>query len=519
MKPRSPTFKDFPLDIVGSLSYGRYSKISVENTYNMIISDNFLVDYAGWSVAIPNINPDGKGRGSYKSARLNRVFVCIGNGIYIITPSLSATLIGQIATFTGNVFFAEDNQNNLQICDELNIYNYNTLTNAFTTLTLDFKPGYIAFHDTRFLSVDLNTSQWRLSNPLAANQTYPNTTQFVGAFQTKPDIPLVIFPLPGKGNNIIILGSIVGQYWTDIGAALFPYQINAGVNIDYGIANSDTFATLDRYVAWLGINDRSGPVIMVSRGGEPEHISNDGIDFKLATLTNPQDSHGFMFKQDGHLLYQLTFPTDNLTLTFDFNTGRFFTITDAYMNYHPAKNVVFFNNTYYFVSLNDGSFYEMSTNDTTYGGQLIPRVRVCKTLRMPDTAPFIVNNLTFILEQGVVGSAYNAQEYGPYIISTEDDNPLITEGGAYLTTEPNYVYGAGSIALQNPPLPAVDLSISIDGGYTFSNFDRMQLNPIGLTRNRFIYYNLGWCNEFTPQFRFWSQARVVAGNGTMSTYQ
>lgn len=528
MKPRSTTFKDLPLDIVGSLSYGRYSKISVENTFNMIVSDDFLVDYAGFKVAIPNINADGKGRGAYKSARLNRILCCIGNGIYLITPNLSYTLIGQLSTFTGDVFFAEDNQHNIQICDKQAIYNYNSSTNIFQKLVppaVDFRPGYICFHDTRFISVDLDHSQWRLSDPKSPslNLTYPNTTQFVGAFETKPDIPLVVYAIPGKENNIIILGSIVGEYWTDQGLALFPYVRNTGVNIDYGISNSDTFATLDNYMAWLGINDRSGPVIMISRGAQAEHISNDGIDFKLASLTNPQDAHGFMFKQDGHIFYQLTFPTDNFSLAFDFNTGRFFTITDAYMNYHPAKNVVFFNNTYYFVSLNDGSLYEMSTNDTTYAGLLIPRVRVTKTVRLPDTSPFVVNNLSFVLEQGIDGSQYNPVKYGPYVISTEDNNPIITQGNAYLTTEPNYVFGTntgvGSIALVNPPLPAVDLAISNDGGASFSNFDRMILNPIGLRRNRFIYYNLSWCNEFTSQFRFWSQGRIVAGNGALSIYQ
>ncbi len=48
MKGRSQTFTQMPLDIVGSTKFGRYPKISVEQTWNMIISDGFLVPFAGY---------------------------------------------------------------------------------------------------------------------------------------------------------------------------------------------------------------------------------------------------------------------------------------------------------------------------------------------------------------------------------------------------------------------------------------------------------------------------------------
>jgi len=53
----------------------------------------------------------------------------------------------------------------------------------------------------------------------------------------------------------------------------------------------------------------------------------------------------------------------------------------------------------------------------------------------------------------------------------------------------------------------------------FSSYHGMNLNPIGKRRNRFTYYSLGWGNEFTPQFRFWSMGRFVIGEGSVSIYQ
>jgi hypothetical protein len=519
MKSRAPDFKNIPLDIVGASDFGRYPKVSVEQTYNMIISDGFLVDYAGF-IFRTVINPNGKGRAAYKSSLLNKMVVVVGNGVYLIAPNLAVTLIGTIGTSTGDVFIAEDNQGNIAICDKTAIWMYNPrppFNGSFVNLNVNFTPGYIAFHDTRFVSVDLASAEWRLSDPLAPsnNRVFPFDSQHVGEFQTRPDHPVAAFAFPGKGTLLFIIGGIVTQLWVDAGLPLFPYQLQSGVNIDYGTVSSDSIANIDNIVCWVGINDRSGPVILASIGDIPVKISTDGIDFKLNSLTNPQDCHAFMFKQDGHIFYQAVFPTDNFSLTYDFNSKKFFTVTDVYMNYHPAKKLAFFNNTYYFVSLNDGNLYEMSTNQTTYNGILIPRIRITKTFRMPDTAPFVVNNLSFILEQGVDDTAINPAYYQTTVLTTEDTTPIVTENDIYITTEANPIQQQQI----NGFLPAVDLSISNDGGETFGNFYRQYLNPQGLRKNRFIYYSLGWANEFTSQYRFWSSGRIVAGDGMLSVYQ
>ena len=515
MKSRSPTFKDLPLDIVGSSVFGRYPKISVEQTFNMLISDEWLVGYAGYQNVlalnpnnpVPNpLNPSGVGRGAYHSTRLNRVIVVVFNAVYSLEvtippsgpPIIVSSFIGTIGTTAGDVFIAEDIQGHIAICDKHQIYIWDTIGNTFLPATingttpLDFTPGYVAFHNGRFITVDIGTStptQWRLSDPAQGNSVFPSTTQFTGGFQTKADRPVAALPFPGKGNMIMVMGSIVTEIWTDVGAALFPYQRSTGTNIDYGCLNADTIATLDNYTCWVAGNDRSGPAILVSTGGLPERISTDGIDFVLATLSAPQDSHGFMFRQDGHIIYQVVFPTDNVSYAYDFTTKRFFTVTDENMNYHPAKKAVYVTNTYFFISLNDGNFYQFDSSVTNinygYNAQHalsifeIPRVRVCRTVRLPDTAPFITNNLTFPIEMGIA----DATTFPPS------------------TT------------------PRVDLSVSRDGGYNFSNFDSMNLNPIGDYKNRFIYYGLGWGNEITPQFRFWGLGRFVCGNGTLSIYQ
>lgn len=480
MKATSPIMKTMPLDIVGSTAFGRYPKISLEQTFNMIISDDWFVPYAGYK-NVAAMQESGQGRGLYSSDRFQHMIAVVNNGVYTVNENLAVNRIGNIETFNGDVFIDENNAGQIAICDKTSIHIFDYLNNSFTkaTLDVDFVPGYICFQDGYFIAPNLRTiasngsaqSQWRLSD-LNNGLSWPAGSPNVGPFQTKPDRPLATVRLPGKGNLLFVFGGTVTESWTDTGQQLFPYQKNTYMNIDYGCLNPATIAVSDRFIIWLGVNEKSGAVIMFSDGGAPQQISNDGINFRLAQLTNPENSYGFLFKQDGHLIYQFTFPDDNLSMAYDFNTQKFFTLTDTEMNYHIAKRVVYFNNAYYFVSFNDGNLYEMSTKYTTFDNREIPRIRVCKNKRLPDASRMIISNLTFTLEQGqgVLGSA-------------------------------------------------IDFSMSKDGGQSFGSVYRKELNTIGHRLNQFNLWNLGSANDFITQFRFWGFDRFVVNDGVMSYYQ
>ncbi len=485
MKPSSSITKDLPLRIAGSAMYGRYDKISVENTYNMILSDNWLVPYAGYKVVARFIR-NGEGRGIYTSTIQNMMFVVVNNAAYSVDQFLNVSRIGTLGTSSGDVFIAENNGGQIAFCDKQSIYIYNYDTATFSTITITpgesgkpFQPGYITFQDGYFITVNTLTNEWRLSSPNDGTM-WPLGAANEATIQTKPTKAVGVIRFPGKGNLLFVLGQTVTESWYDTGTNLFPYQKNTFYNIDYGCLNPATIATEKDFIAWLGINEKAGPVIMVSDGGEVKQLETDGINFKLANLKNPSNSYAFMFRQDGHVFYQITFPDpeDNLTLVYDFSTSKFFTMTDELMNYHIAKRVAFFNDTYYFISINDGFLYEMSTQilnyeyeDTTHE---IPRIRVCQNIRLPDSSGFIINSLAFTLDQGN----------------------------------------------QRMNIPQrIDMSISVDGGTIFSSYVGYELNRAGKHQNRFTSWPGCYTNDFVAQFRFIGLDRFTATDGIVSVYQ
>jgi hypothetical protein len=543
LKPLSPTFKPIPLNIVGSSIFGRYPKISSEVTYNMIISDDWLVPYAGHKL-VSSIIPNGEGRGIFPSVRYNHLILVINDGVYTMDANNFVTKVANLDSYTGDVFIAENDAHQIGICDKKDIYVFNYVANTFTKVTaatLGFTPVYLDFQDGYFIAADADQPKFHLSQP---NDGTNWSGAVIGALETKPDNVVACVRLPGKGNYLLVMGRTVTELWMDVGYQLFPYQRSSSINFDYGCLNSATIACGEDFVVWVGVNEKSGPAIMFSSGGAVQQISTDGINFKLAQLKNPSKSYGFLIKQDGHLLYQLTFADkeDDFTLLYDFNTKKFSYLCNEYMDAHVAKRTAFFNDNYYFVSLKDGNLYELSSEYTTYDGAEIPRIRVCKTIRAQDNSGFVGNSVEFTIEQGeVLNKPYPMPLQDKGAINSPADFPLFgipkpgwryrvqtgcqdnvvgkTQTMQTFNTGDQIVWNGTNYSLITDDTTRVDISVSRDGGVSFGSIAQMHMNPLGERKNRFTFYNLGFANEMTLQFRFWGMGRFVASDGEVSIYQ
>ena len=536
-----------PLKIVGGNHFGRYSKVSVEETCNMIVSDKGLVPYAGFA-AVLSLVTNGVGRGAYVSIAGGIAIVVAGSSVIQINTDLTYEVVGTLKTSSGDVFINENNNYQIAITDYSNIYvySYGTSPATFSISTTSSpganqfqipadltNPGYITFQNTRLIVPATGKQKWYLSgnNDAAGASSWSNSGAEIpaqtGAFQTKSDTILAAVRFPGRGNLLFLFGSVVVESWTDQGLALFPYAKSTSFNLDYGCLNASTIADNEEYVVWLSQNEKSGPALSITDGSSIKRISTDGIDYRLSNLTDPTDCYGFFFRQDGHLIYQFAFPTDNLSYLYDMNTGEFFTVTDENLNYHPAKKVIFFNNTYYFVSNKDGKFYEFDTSitkyiyslptDTTQVVREIPRYRICPPIRLTSQQSYIAKNLGFTIEQGQPNTITEQSVPLPFpytVLTTEDGKFLTTETGsvlqttAFMGTMTNYISSS-----------VVDLSISRDGGKTFGNRWRQNMNDQGEGKSLFIYRRLGRVNDSSCKLDFIGFDRFVVFDGELEMYQ
>lgn len=523
------TIQEVPVKLAGGTHYGRYPKISQEQTFNMIVSDGALVDYAGYKNVV-NIAPVGQGRGLYSSSRANLMVAVIGNGLYKITSNLTVSFLITLSTSSGDTFIAENNGGEIAVTDGVNIYVFDYQTNVTTVVTgsslstlygFNVSPGYISFQNGRFIIACLGTSNWILSDFNAI--TFSGKANSVGSLQSKPDTVQAAVPFPGRGNLLFLFGSTVVEAWTDQGQAIFPYVRQNSFNIDYGCLNASSIAALGDEVIWLGANEASGPVIMRSNGNGLEEISTDGLDFKFSELKNPTDCSGFLKKLDGHLIYQFTFKTDNLSYIYDFTTKLFFTVTDENLDYHVAHKVVFFDNVYYFASFNDGNLYEFGTNFTNYqysptAIKQIPRIRIMPPMRLPSARYYIIKSLEFTVENGEPNNITSDFFYAGPQMQIAGENGNIIGGENFIGI------GSNQLALIGPTQydlasEAIDLAISRDGGANWGNQLRRNMNPTGNRKSLFNYQRLGIANDSSIMLQMHGFGRFVLFDGVAEVYQ
>ena len=299
---------------------------------------------------------------------------------------------------------------------------------------------------------------------------------------------------------------------------------------------------LNTHICWLGINEANAPSIMMFTGNTVERISTDGIDYLLDSLIRPEQSTAMMYRVDGHLFYHLTFYyknedrpdlSDNLSLIYDIYNKKFYHISDQNLNYHPARQIVYFNQDLFFISINNGCIYKLSTDLTFINEDIedtidspngifetdpnlkyeMQRIRIPQSIRFPTSTPFTTNQFVFTLEQGC-DNIEGIQECLILMI-TEDDIRMFSENGGpgnygiQLVPERH-----GQEDCESVPYKArIDLALSRDGGETFGNYVARYLNPIGYRKNILRWNKLGFANDLTLKIRFWGLGRFVSNDG------
>lgn len=497
----TPGGQQVPVKIAGSSIFGRHSIISDERTWNLFISDDWLINFAGYKQVVEILPVGTQGRGLFHSVRGNFLLAVLGSNVYRIDEDLGFQFLFAIGNpiDTGEVFMDENLSSQVVIVDgSPTAYIYNYTTGDIGAVVWDygasgvvFTPNYVTYQNTYFIfgNGDNTTSgsQWFVYKSGFNPTTLADPLKLIWVqtltLQTKPDFALACVRIPSHGNNLLVMGSTVCEIWSNV-AGIQVYQRNSSINIDYGVASVSTIAASDDMIAWLAINEKSAPAIMVMMGGKAQRISTDGIDYLLSRVQRPDISTAMFYRQDGHVFYMLTFfhELDNFSIMYDFTTGKFFDITDWDFTYHPARQMAYFDNEIYFVSLKQGSLMQMSSDLTTISTDTqnryeIPRIRKCDTYRLPGSERFIVNQFSFTIENGV---------------------------------EPN---------VEQPYIPRIDVTCSKNGGETYGNAVPYYMHTTGNYKNQPRFNKLGEANQFTIQMRFWGFGAISVVNGLIEVYQ
>lgn len=522
------------IDLIGSSTFGLHPKISPAQTWNMYVSDGWYEHYPGWK-KIVDLNSSlgsAQGRGGLKSTRGNFIIVSVGDTLWRFDATETATLIGNIATHEGPVFMAENLNSQIAIVDGLKMYIYNRDNNTLTTQSVpgSLIPNYVKYHDSGFVVGNADTTgngaQWF---KFVYSDPENVVVAYTLALETKSDYARAVIPIPGKGNNVLVMGLSVAEIHTDVGGAQ-GYQRVSTINIDYGAVSVATIAALKTFVFWLAINEASVPVIVQFNGSEIKEVSTDGINGVLEKIQFPALSVGYLYSIGNHLFYVLTFyhPKDNKSYAYDVNQDKFYNISDWNYDFHPARMILYLNGSAYFISLKNGAIYKTSDsylsqdeNIATYPDEgykfqdnhVIPQVRICSTFRKKGSIKGIGRRFNFTVEQGndPTYAEVSAIDFTENIVTEVDEEDIVSQGGEQLVTQ-NQVIGINGKNLFYTPV--LDFSMSKDGGVTYSASKFKKMNFYGHRQNIVNFDMLGQFNEITMRVKFWGFGRFTPMGGT-----
>lgn len=392
--------------------------------------------------------------------------------VYRINSLLIATHINPatpLSSFNGFVGITA-NQIQLIFVDGTNGYLYNPTSGIFSQIidpNFPTNPVDVTYQDGYFIVPFGGTNEWALSALNDGATWPPGATAFI---QSQPDI---IQALSVLHRRLFIFGQNSTEVWINAGTPDFPFRRDNNLLLEYGCVSAGSVAEGYGLLFFLsGNGDGIGSVMMIS-GTQPQPISND-IDIALQNLVNPYDCDSFTFRSEKGIFYQINFNTDNLTFVFNAVSGRWHRLemldgSRSIANWHS-----FMNNKHYIGAYNSGQIMELSTkfNSVTLTNGLLP--------------PIISNE------------AIHRYRISPHFFDPTYKDLRVN----FLRLDLLFGYGDPNTIDEDPK---IYLSISNDGGVTYTNPLVKTTGIQGNYRKIVSFPNLGTARMFTFKLETWTR--------------
>lgn len=185
------------------------------------------------------------------------------------------------------------------------------------TLTQITDPGFLGSDRVDFLD------GWFLFNQPGTQKNYttgptPYALTFPGAFFALKD---------SSSDNLVThmvnsrewwqIGERTSEVWYDAGGANYAFSRIPGVAPQIGCSAKHSIARLGSSLVWLGRSERGENVVIRTNQYSYEDISTRAVEAAITSYPLVSDAVGFVYEEEGHLFYVLTFPTADKTWVYD----------------------------------------------------------------------------------------------------------------------------------------------------------------------------------------------------------
>lgn len=405
-------------------------------------------------------------RGMWELPGGTTALAVIGNTCYLVTasaatsssfPTLTLASVGTLSTSTGPVCIRDNNAGGYAVLvDGPNGYFYNIATKAFNQIN---NPAFYGSDTVAYID------GWFIFNKPGTQIFYTNFPQFGTGFDG------TYYALKdGAADNLVavfenkeqlwLLGSKTTEIWYDAGGQYFPFQRIVGTLLQTGCKASASvsrfFSEGQEGLIWFGRSERGENVIIKTKGFMEEVVSNVAFSDEVATYPITSDAIGYVYQEDSHEFYVLTFPTADVTWVYDGQTG----LMHKRLSYDPYAQ----------------QFHRHRSNCfMNFAGMRIVGDYQCGSLYHLTRTSYTDSGWPLLAKRR---------------------SPHIWDGGQrgrvfMVSLQLDFLPGVGNSSGMGSD-PQCTLAISRDGGQTFGNRYSAPLGKVGNTRNRTIWRRLGF---------------------------
>jgi hypothetical protein len=375
----------------------------------------------------------------------DNLYVVSGLNVYKIDISKTVTLLGSLTGSPGEIELS-NNGTQLTIIDSIG----NGWTATTTTLTAISDPDFPIAVDTVFIDgytivTEQNTGNYFIS---ALNDSTSWNALDFGTAESEPDKLVGVEKFNGQ---LWLFGTDTIEVHYNIGNPDFPFERINGATLNFGCFAKKSIAKDDRYLCWLG-SDKQFHLVT---GYQSTVISTKPLHAEILGYSVVSDAKAFIFTQDGHKFYSVTFPTENKTHVYDITENLWHERESIESNdrirwranahsLFTGKNII--------GDFNNGILYEMDSDAFKEGEEVMTSIMINKVL-FSNTNRFNIYRLQLDMEVGV-----------------------------------------GTITGQGKN-PQIMLQVSKDGGKTYGAELWRDLGEMGKYKTRAVWRQLGICRE------------------------
>lgn len=394
-------------------------------------------------------------------AHKNVGYTVLDNDLWTSTSTPVDTDRANLTTSTGRCSICALNDE-IIICDGTDAYSYLVTANTFATISsgLPANVKHVVAHSGFVLFLLKDSNKVYVSN-VADARTIASTSYFT----VSPDFSNLVSAATTSGLVYIFTGGATKIYWPS-GNAVVPFDPTSGGYIQIGCEAQHSPLVINDTVYWLGKTDAGIIGVCRAKGIDYEVISTPSFTAGLRDYVATDDAYAWSDTHDGHIFYNLTFPSVTDTY-YDYNLG----VTWSY----DTTNGSWSRREAFDTDLNEYTRHWAAGSMNVAGKQIVGGYRNGKLYEI---------NMDYVDDDG---EEIIRKFVTPHLLM---NGKRFTIYGLQIFVEPNK-------ATASVTEPQLMLEISKDYGNTWSNIRTRTVSTTGSYPNQARFNTLGSSEVFT----------------------